>query len=134
MALHNLTASQLRRVAAIKERLESFNKELDNTLGAARKSDGKPKKTMSTTAKRKIAATSITLMHCVWASCFMRRNAVYFGLSGLKGARVSYLASAQKARWATFNRGCAEEEDEPGSQSQVIRQNEAVRGCKERRQ
>src|SRR3990167_1940340 len=58
MNLSDLTINQLKRAAAIKERIEALNKELRSILGAAAKSGAAPKKnrTMSAAVKRKIAA------------------------------------------------------------------------------
>jgi hypothetical protein len=39
MNIHDLTASQLKRAAAIKEQLDSLNMELRNILGAPTNSD-----------------------------------------------------------------------------------------------
>jgi hypothetical protein len=53
-----LSVSQLKRAAAIKERLEALNKELRGILGAPANTRPAPKKsrTMSAAVKRKIAA------------------------------------------------------------------------------
>ena len=58
MNLHDLTITQLKRAAAIKERIEKLNKKLRSILGASAKSGAAPKKkrTMSASVKRKIAA------------------------------------------------------------------------------
>jgi hypothetical protein len=58
MDLLELTTKQLRRAAAIKEQIESLNKELQRILGASSNSDGGPTKrrAMSASVKRKIAA------------------------------------------------------------------------------
>src|SRR3990170_1147560 len=58
MNLHDLTVNQLKRAAAIKERIEALNKELRTILGAPAKPGAAPKKkrTMSASVKRKIAA------------------------------------------------------------------------------
>ena len=62
MNLHDLTINQLKRAAAIKERIEALNKELRGILGASAKSGAAPKKkrTMSASVKRKIAAAQKT--------------------------------------------------------------------------
>ena len=54
----DLTINQLRRAAAIKERIEALKKELRSILGAPAKSGASPtkKRTMSASVKRKIAA------------------------------------------------------------------------------
>src|SRR3989337_3903086 len=58
MNLHDLTVNQLKRAAAIKERIEALNKELRAILGASANPGAAPKKkrTMSASVKRKIAA------------------------------------------------------------------------------
>jgi hypothetical protein len=58
MNLHDLTVTQLKRAAAIKERIEALNKELRAILGTPAKPGAalKKKRTMSASVKRKIAA------------------------------------------------------------------------------
>jgi hypothetical protein len=58
MNLLDLTVSQLKRAAAIKEQIEQLNKEFRSILGAPAKSGAalKKKRTMSASVKRKIAA------------------------------------------------------------------------------
>src|SRR3972149_2135685 len=62
MNLSDLTINQLKRAAAIKERLEALNKELRAILGTPAKSGAAPKKkrTMSASVKRKISAAQRT--------------------------------------------------------------------------
>jgi hypothetical protein len=62
MNLFDLTINQLKRAAAIKERIEALNKELRGILGAPAISRAAPKKkrTMSASVKRKIAAAQKT--------------------------------------------------------------------------
>ncbi len=62
MNLHDLTITQLKRAAAIKERIEALNKELRSILGTPAKPGAAPKKkrTMSASVKRKIAAAQKT--------------------------------------------------------------------------
>ena len=57
MNIHDLTANQFKRAAAIKEQLGSLIKELRNIFGDATNSGPVPKtnRTMSASAKRKIA-------------------------------------------------------------------------------
>ena len=59
MNLFDLTITQLKRAAAIKEQIEDLNKELRSILGASAKSAAEPKRTgaMSAAVKKKIAAT-----------------------------------------------------------------------------
>ena len=58
MNLLDLTITQLKRAAAIKEQIEELNKELQSILGASAKSGAAPTKmaTMSAAVKKKIAA------------------------------------------------------------------------------
>ena len=55
----DLTVNQLKRAAAIKEQIEALNKELRDILGAPATTRAAPRKkrTMSTAAKKQIAAT-----------------------------------------------------------------------------
>jgi hypothetical protein len=59
MNLFDLTITQLKRAAAIKEQIEALNKELRAILGAPASTRSAPKKkgTMSAAAKKKIAAS-----------------------------------------------------------------------------
>jgi hypothetical protein len=59
MNLFDLTITQLKRAAAIKEQIEALNKELRGLLGASAKSGAAPKnkRTMSAATKKKIAAS-----------------------------------------------------------------------------
>jgi len=58
MNLLDLTVNQLKRAAAIKERIEALNKDLRSILGAPANSGAAPKKkrTMSASVKKSIAA------------------------------------------------------------------------------
>lgn len=58
MNLLDLTANQLKRAAAIKEQIDKLNKELARILGARANSEtpAKNQRTMSASARRKIAA------------------------------------------------------------------------------
>ena len=62
MNLFDLTITQLKRAAAIKEQVEALNKELRSILGASAKSGSAPQKnrTTSATGKRNIAAKPTT--------------------------------------------------------------------------
>jgi len=62
MNLHDLTINQLKRAAAIKERIEALNKELRSILGVSAKpgAAATKKRTMSASVKRKIAAAQKT--------------------------------------------------------------------------
>jgi hypothetical protein len=58
MEIYDLTVSQLKQAAGIKEQIEKLNKELGSLLGVSSNSaDGATKKqTMSASVRRKIAA------------------------------------------------------------------------------
>ena len=58
MSLFDLTITQLKRAAAIKEQIDKLNKELGSILGASIKSGtaSKNQRTMSASVKKKIAA------------------------------------------------------------------------------
>jgi len=58
MDIINLTPGQLKKAAAIKEKIDALNRELNKFLGGLPTAGRKPKKrrTMSVAAKRKIAA------------------------------------------------------------------------------
>jgi hypothetical protein len=58
MDINDLTVSQLKRAAAIKEQIEALNKELRGTLVTPSGTrPAKKNRTMSATVKRKIAAS-----------------------------------------------------------------------------
>ena len=57
MNLHDLSVSQLKRAAAIKEQIQALNQELDRLLGAPAKAGAATKsRAMSASVKKKIAA------------------------------------------------------------------------------
>jgi hypothetical protein len=58
MELRDLTPSQLKRAAAIKERIEALNQEIDRIFGAQARpgAAARKKRTMSASVKKKIAA------------------------------------------------------------------------------
>jgi hypothetical protein len=56
MNLFDLTINQLKRATAIKEQIEDLNRELRSILGASAKSGAAPKRSMSASVKKKIAA------------------------------------------------------------------------------
>ena len=63
MNLFDLTSSQLKRAAAIKERIEALNNELRNILGVPAGSGAAPKKKRTTSAsgKKSVASKPATL-------------------------------------------------------------------------
>jgi hypothetical protein len=89
----DLTVNQLKRAAAIKERLEALNKELRGILGTPADSRPPPKKsrTMSAAVKRKIAAAQ----KARWAS---RRRANPAAQSARPAAKKKTVSPATKAK------------------------------------
>src|SRR3970040_121849 len=110
MNLSDLTISQLKRAAAIKERIEALNKELRSILGASAKSGAAPKKkrTMSASVKRKIAAAQ----KIRWANLRRRKPATRSVEPAVKGkkktgspATKAKLSAKLKAFWAAKKAG-----------------------------
>jgi hypothetical protein len=56
MDIYDLTVNQLKRAAAIKERIEKLNNDLGSILGTKSGAASTKKRTMSASVKRKIAA------------------------------------------------------------------------------
>lgn len=110
MDIHNLTVNQLKRAAAIKERVERLSKELNALLGAPAKSGVAVKKirTMSAAVKRKIAAAQ----RARWANLRRAKTVVRSVKSALKAKKktVSQATRAKlrarlKAYWAAKRAG-----------------------------
>ena len=110
MNLHDLTVNQLKRAAAIKEQIETLNKELRAILGAPAMSGAAPKKnrTMSASVKRKIAAAQ----KARWAN-LRRANpatlsvkpAVKAKKKAVSRATKAKLSAKLKAHWAAKKAG-----------------------------
>jgi hypothetical protein len=109
MNLSDLTINQLKRAAAIKERIEDLNKELRGILGASTKSGAAPKKkrTMSASVKRKIAAAQKTR----WANLRRAKPATRLVKPAAKAkkkvssATKAKLSAKLKAYWAAKKAG-----------------------------
>ena len=110
MNLHDLTVNQLKRAAAIKQRIEDLNKDLDRILGAPATSGAasKNKRTMSAPARRKIAAAQ----KARWAKLQGARPATLSGkrVATAKKKTMSPAARAKlsaklKAYWAAKKAG-----------------------------
>ena len=110
MNLSDLTINQLKRAAAIKERIEALNKELRSILGASAKPGAAPKKkrTMSASVKRKIAAAQKTR----WASLRQAKPATIPVKPAAKAkkktvsrATKAKLSAKLKAYWAAKKAG-----------------------------
>src|SRR5580692_10786095 len=95
----NLSVSQLRNAANLKEKIESFEKELHRILGAPAKtiSPSAPKKkfTMSAAAKAKISAAA----KARWAKVKGKKSAPK-AKSKMSPAARKKLSALAKARWA----------------------------------
>jgi hypothetical protein len=99
----DLTVSQLKRAAAIKERLEALNKELRGILGGPANTRPAPKKsrTMSAAVKKKIAASQRARL----ANLRRAKSAPQSARSAAKKKMVSpatraKLSAKLKAYWA----------------------------------
>ncbi|MBI1995821.1 MAG: hypothetical protein HYS66_05075 [Deltaproteobacteria bacterium] len=110
MNLHDLTVNQLKRAAAIKERIEALNKELRAILGTPAKSGAAPKKkrTMSASVKRKIAAAQ----KARWANLRRAKSAARSAKPAAKAkkktvspATKAKLSAKLKAYWAAKKAG-----------------------------
>lgn len=90
----DLTANQLKRAAAIKERLEGLNKELRGILGApsAAQSPPKKKRTMSASTKKQIAAAQ----KARWAN-LRRANHATRSVTATVKAKKKTVSAATKA-------------------------------------
>src|SRR4030067_2587366 len=95
MNLHDLTVTQLKRAAAIKEQIENLNKELRAIVGAPAMSGAAPKKnrTMSASVKRKIAAAQKTR----WANLRRAKSAAVSVKPAAK-AKKKTVSPATKAK------------------------------------
>jgi len=90
----DLTINQLKRAAAIKEQVEALNKELGTILGAsATGAASKKKRTMSASAKRKIAAAQ----RARWSN-LRRANARTLSVKPAATAKKKTMSRATKAK------------------------------------
>ena len=110
MNLLDLTPSQLKRAAAIKEQIENLNMELRGLLGLSANSAGvsTTRRTMSTAAKRKIAAAQ----KARWANLRRDGSAPLSAQPAAKAkkktmspARRAKLSAKLKAHWAAKKAG-----------------------------
>ena len=108
MNLLDLTINQLKRAAAIKEQIADLTKELRSILGASGNSGAtlKRKRTMSASAKRKIAAAQ----KARWATLRGAKPATRSTKPAAKKKRMSPAARAKlsaklKAYWAAKKAG-----------------------------
>ena len=109
MNLSDFTINQLKRAAAIKERIEALNKELRSILGTPANPGAAPKKkrTMSASVKRKIAAAQKTR----WANLRRAKSATRSVKPAVKAkkkvspATKAKLSAKLKAYWAAKKAG-----------------------------
>ena len=110
MNLSDLTINQLKRAAAIKERIEGLNKELRSILGGSAKSGAAPKKkrTMSASVKRKIAAvqkTSWANLRRAYPATRSVKPAAKAKKKTVSRATKAKLSAKLKAYWAAKKAG-----------------------------
>lgn len=106
MNLHDLSVRQLKRAAAIKQRIEALNKELRGILGApatARRAAAKKNRAMSALVKRKIAAAQ----KARWANLRRAKPAARAAKPATKAKKKTFSAATRaklsarlKAYWA----------------------------------
>ena len=110
MNLLELTITQLKRAAAIKEQIEKLNKELRGIVGAPATSGAAPKRTgaMSASVKKKIAATQ----KARWANLRRAKSAALSVNPAAKAqkktvsrATKAKLSAKLKAYWAAKKAG-----------------------------
>ena len=100
----DLTSSQLKRAAAVKERVDRLNRELRAILGSSTASDPMSKKrTMSAAAKKRIAATQ----RARWANFRRAKSATRSAQPATKAKKKAMSPAARaklsaklKAYWA----------------------------------
>ena len=95
MNLFDLTITQLKRAAAIKEQIERLNKDLRAILGAPALSGAAPKRNgaMSASVKRKIAATQ----KARWAN-LRRAKSVALSVNPATKPKKTNVSAATKAK------------------------------------
>jgi len=110
MNIYDLSVTQLKRAAVIKEGIEKLNKELRGILGAPGSSRAAPKKnqTMSASTKKKIAATQ----KARWANLRRAKSAARLANPTVKAkkktmspAAKAKLSAKLKAYWAAKKAG-----------------------------
>lgn len=100
-----LTANQLRRAAAIKDRIDALSRELSQILGAPSKAASvKKSRSMSSSVKRKIAAAQ----RARWAKIKRAKTAARsapFKKKSMSAATKAKLSAKLKAVWAAKKAG-----------------------------
>jgi hypothetical protein len=120
MSLFDLSVTQLKRAAAIKEQIEALNKELRSILGGPAKSGAAPKTmptigaapaktpTMSDAAKKKIAATQKARWAKIQGSkpaTLPVKTAAKPNKTNMSAATRAKLSAKLKAFWAAKKAG-----------------------------
>jgi hypothetical protein len=102
MNIPNVSSTQLRRAAAIKDQIEKLERELTGILGTAAPAaatQGKPKRKMSAAARKRIAAAA----HARWAKVRERKAAATppeKGKGKMSAAAKAKLSARMKKIWA----------------------------------
>jgi len=95
--IESLSAQELRRAATIKERIDSLQEELGRLLGSPMSPGSKGRRTMSATARAKIAAAQ----KARWAKVKGGgKEPTKPGRRKMSAAARARIAAAAKARWA----------------------------------
>jgi hypothetical protein len=110
MNLLDLTITQLKRAAAIKEQIEKLNKELRAILGAPANPEAAPqkKRTMSAATKRKIAASQkarLANLRRAKSAALSVKPAAKDKKKTVSSATKAKLSAKLKAYWAAKKAG-----------------------------
>ena len=107
MNLFDLSPNQLKRAAAIKERIEQLNAELRKILGATNNSQSAQAKTrtMSAAAKRKIAAAQKARWANFRRTKSVKRSSTRSSRNAKSAATRAKLSAKMKAYWAAKRAG-----------------------------
>ena len=107
MTLSDLSVSQLKRAASIKETIEKLNRELSSILGESGDSNraANSSRTMSLAARRKIAAAQKARWAKLRRAKSQARSAKPAAKKTVSPATRKKLAAKLKAYWATKRRG-----------------------------
>ena len=102
-SITNLSARQLRRAAAIKEKVQSLERELGRLLGAPAMAAAKaaPRRRMSAAARARMAAAA----RARWAKVKGKKNSAPKRRSRMSAAAKRRLSILAKARWAKIKAG-----------------------------
>ncbi len=98
MNIFDLTISQLKRAAAIKEQIEDLNNELRSILGASAKSGAAPKNKRTTSASRKKSVAPKPAARSVKPAAIPKKTT-------MSSATRAKLSAKLKAYWAAKRAG-----------------------------